>query len=116
MPTRRPLPLKHDRTTQRHNSTTKTIDLTTITCIVVTTTTYTTMNSLNALGNRQVASLQADLARFEQGEGGPSIQGEYATTRLVVAIVQPTLHGDPIGNAPKLAIPPPPTSHHLCNH
>ncbi|WOO80838.1 Protein transport protein bos1 [Vanrija pseudolonga] len=38
------------------------------------------MNSLNALGNRQVASLQADLARFEQGEGGPSIQGQITTT------------------------------------
>lgn len=34
------------------------------------------MNSLNALGNRQVASLQADLGRMEMGEGGPSVQGE----------------------------------------
>ena len=33
------------------------------------------MNSLNALGNRQVASLQADLSRMENGESGPSIQG-----------------------------------------
>jgi hypothetical protein len=33
------------------------------------------MNSLNALGNRQIASLQADLTKMEAGEGGPSIQG-----------------------------------------
>lgn len=39
------------------------------------------MNSLNALGNRQVASLQADLGRMEAGEGGPSVQGEYTTGR-----------------------------------
>ena len=35
------------------------------------------MNSLNALGNRQVASLNADLTKMESGEAGPSIQGKY---------------------------------------
>jgi Golgi SNAP receptor complex protein 2 len=34
------------------------------------------MNSLNSLGNRQVASLQADLTRMENGEGGAGIHGE----------------------------------------
>lgn len=34
------------------------------------------MNSLNALGNRQISSLQADLAKMENGESGPSVQGE----------------------------------------
>ncbi|KAL7420306.1 Protein transport protein bos1 [Cryptotrichosporon argae] len=38
------------------------------------------MNSLNALGNRQIASLNADLARMETGEGGPSVQGQITTT------------------------------------
>ncbi|BEI92598.1 uncharacterized protein CcaverHIS019_0502260 [Cutaneotrichosporon cavernicola] len=38
------------------------------------------MNSLNALGNRQVASLQADLGRMESSEGGPSVQGQITTT------------------------------------
>ncbi|RSH87303.1 protein transport protein bos1 [Saitozyma podzolica] len=38
------------------------------------------MNSLNALGNRQIASLQADLTKMEAGEGGPSIQGQITTT------------------------------------
>lgn len=33
------------------------------------------MNSLNTLGNRQVTSLQADLTRMENGDGGSSIQG-----------------------------------------
>jgi Golgi SNAP receptor complex protein 2 len=33
------------------------------------------MNSLNALGNRQIASLQADLSKMENGESGPSVQG-----------------------------------------
>ena len=33
------------------------------------------MNSLNALGNRQISSLQADLAKMENGESGPSVQG-----------------------------------------
>ena len=33
------------------------------------------MNSLNALGNRQISSLQADLAKMETGESGPSVQG-----------------------------------------
>lgn len=33
------------------------------------------MNSLNTLGNRQVASLNADLAKMEAGDIGPSIQG-----------------------------------------
>jgi Golgi SNAP receptor complex protein 2 len=33
------------------------------------------MNSLNALGNRQIASLQTDLAKMENGESGPSVQG-----------------------------------------
>lgn len=40
------------------------------------------MNSLNALGNRQVASLNADLQRMEAGEGGSNIQGEYAVLDL----------------------------------
>lgn len=35
------------------------------------------MNSLNALGNRQIASLQADLAKMENGESGPSVQGGF---------------------------------------
>ncbi|WWC70032.1 uncharacterized protein I206_103976 [Kwoniella pini CBS 10737] len=38
------------------------------------------MQSLNALGNRQIASLNADLNRMESGEGGPSIQGQITTT------------------------------------
>ncbi|WVR07092.1 hypothetical protein IAU60_004131 [Kwoniella sp. DSM 27419] len=38
------------------------------------------MQSLNALGNRQIASLNADLARMENGEGGASIQGQITTT------------------------------------
>lgn len=38
------------------------------------------MNSLNALGNRQIASLQADLSRMESGEAGPSVQGELLYT------------------------------------
>jgi hypothetical protein len=33
------------------------------------------MNSLNALGNRQISSLQADLAKMENGESGPSVHG-----------------------------------------
>lgn len=32
------------------------------------------MNSLNALGNRHIASLNADIAKMENGEGGPSVQ------------------------------------------
>jgi Golgi SNAP receptor complex protein 2 len=36
------------------------------------------MNSLNALGNRQIASLQTDLAKMENGESGPSVQGKSA--------------------------------------
>lgn len=36
------------------------------------------MNSLNALGNRQVTSLQADLSRMEAGEGGSNMQGELS--------------------------------------
>lgn len=36
------------------------------------------MNSLNALGNRQIASLQADLSKMENGESGPSVQGTFA--------------------------------------
>lgn len=40
------------------------------------------MNSLNALGNRQVASLNADLQRMEAGEGGSNIQGECAVLAL----------------------------------
>ena len=35
------------------------------------------MNSLNALGNRHVNSLQADLAKMEAGESGPGIQGGF---------------------------------------
>lgn len=38
------------------------------------------MQSLNALGNRQIASLNADLSRMENGEGGPAIQGQITTT------------------------------------
>ncbi|WWC89280.1 uncharacterized protein L201_004201 [Kwoniella dendrophila CBS 6074] len=38
------------------------------------------MQSLNALGNRQIASLNADLNRMENGEGGPGIQGQITTT------------------------------------
>ncbi|KAK1924262.1 snare region anchored in the vesicle membrane C-terminus-domain-containing protein [Papiliotrema laurentii] len=38
------------------------------------------MNSLNTLGNRQVASLNADLAKMEAGDVGPSIQGQITTT------------------------------------
>ncbi|ORY21098.1 snare region anchored in the vesicle membrane C-terminus-domain-containing protein [Naematelia encephala] len=38
------------------------------------------MNSLNALGNRQIASLNADLIKMENGEAGPSIQGQITTT------------------------------------
>jgi len=34
------------------------------------------MNSLNALGNRQISSLQADLSKMENGESGPSVQGQ----------------------------------------
>jgi Golgi SNAP receptor complex protein 2 len=34
------------------------------------------MNSLNTLGNRQVTSLNADLAKMESGEAGPGIQGK----------------------------------------
>jgi Golgi SNAP receptor complex protein 2 len=34
------------------------------------------MNSLNALGNRQISSLQADLAKMENGESGPSVHGQ----------------------------------------
>ena len=33
------------------------------------------MNSLNTLGNRQINSLNADLAKLESGESGPSTQG-----------------------------------------
>jgi hypothetical protein len=45
-------------------------------CIHRTYSTYTSkMNSLNALGNRQISSLQADLAKMENGESGPSVQG-----------------------------------------
>ena len=41
------------------------------------------MNSLNALGNRQIASLQADLAKMENGESGPSVQGtSYAVSSV----------------------------------
>lgn len=40
------------------------------------------MNSLNALGNRQVASLNADLQRMEAGEGGSNIQGECGVLQL----------------------------------
>lgn len=39
------------------------------------------MQSLNALGNRQIASLNADLSRMESGEGGPAIQGELHQSR-----------------------------------
>ncbi|KAK6910052.1 hypothetical protein I203_104081 [Kwoniella mangroviensis CBS 8507] len=38
------------------------------------------MQSLNALGNRQIASLNADLNRMESGEGGPGVQGQITTT------------------------------------
>ncbi|WVQ99443.1 hypothetical protein IAU59_006578 [Kwoniella sp. CBS 9459] len=38
------------------------------------------MQSLNALGNRQIASLNADLAKMESGEGGPGVQGQITTT------------------------------------
>ncbi|OCF36809.1 synaptobrevin [Kwoniella heveanensis BCC8398] len=38
------------------------------------------MQSLNALGNRQIASLNADLAKMENGEGGPGVQGQITTT------------------------------------
>ncbi|ORX36604.1 snare region anchored in the vesicle membrane C-terminus-domain-containing protein [Kockovaella imperatae] len=38
------------------------------------------MNSLNSLGNRQIASLNADLAKMESGEAGPSVQGQITTT------------------------------------
>ncbi|KAK8864443.1 hypothetical protein IAR55_001692 [Kwoniella newhampshirensis] len=38
------------------------------------------MQSLNALGNRQIASLNADLIRMEGGAGGPGIQGQITTT------------------------------------
>jgi hypothetical protein len=41
------------------------------------------MNSLNALGNRQIASLQADLTKMEAGEGGPSIQGGSWAMRCI---------------------------------
>jgi hypothetical protein len=45
-------------------------------CIHHTYSTHTSkMNSLNALGNRQISSLQADLAKMENGESGPSVQG-----------------------------------------
>ena len=36
------------------------------------------MNSLNSLGQRQIASLNADLAKMESGEAGPSIQGPFS--------------------------------------
>ncbi|WVF71500.1 hypothetical protein IAT40_006306 [Kwoniella sp. CBS 6097] len=38
------------------------------------------MQSLNALGNRQIASLNADLIKMESGEGGPGVQGQITTT------------------------------------
>ncbi|WVQ80753.1 hypothetical protein IAT38_002858 [Cryptococcus sp. DSM 104549] len=38
------------------------------------------MQSLNALGNRQIASLNSDLARMEAGEGGAAVQGQITTT------------------------------------
>jgi hypothetical protein len=34
------------------------------------------MNSLNALGNRHLASLNADITKLETGQAGPSLQGE----------------------------------------
>ena len=34
------------------------------------------MNSLNALGNRHLASLNADISKLESGQAGPSLQGE----------------------------------------
>lgn len=45
-----------------------------------------TMNSLNALGNRQIASLNADLSKMESGESGPSIQGRSRYLALLMHI------------------------------
>lgn len=42
------------------------------------------MQSLNALGNRQIASLNADLSRMESGEGGPAIQGELHASSTII--------------------------------
>ena len=41
------------------------------------------MQSLNALGNRQIASLNADLSRMDNGEGGPAIQGELRDSSTI---------------------------------
>ncbi|ODO09807.1 hypothetical protein I350_02024 [Cryptococcus amylolentus CBS 6273] len=38
------------------------------------------MQSLNALGNRQIASLNKDLVRMESGESGAAVQGQITTT------------------------------------
>ncbi|WVQ72460.1 hypothetical protein IAR50_002012 [Cryptococcus sp. DSM 104548] len=38
------------------------------------------MQSLNALGNRQIASLNKDLSRMESGESGAAVQGQITTT------------------------------------
>ena len=35
------------------------------------------MNSLNQLGTRQVASLNADLGKMESGDSGPGVQGKF---------------------------------------
>ncbi|WVO16165.1 hypothetical protein L204_103835 [Cryptococcus depauperatus] len=43
------------------------------------------MQSLNALGNRQIASLNADLLKMENGEGGPAVQGQITTTLSALA-------------------------------
>lgn len=37
------------------------------------------MNSLNALGNRHLASLNADIVKLENGQAGPSLQGSITT-------------------------------------
>lgn len=50
------------------------------------------MNSLNALGNRQIASLQADLAKMENGESGPSVQGKSGLIGFRFALLLRGLH------------------------
>lgn len=42
------------------------------------------MQSLNALGNRQITSLNADLSRMESGEGGSAIQGELHASSTMI--------------------------------
>lgn len=47
------------------------------------------MNSLNAHGNRQIASLNADLTKMENGEAGPSMQGEFSLPQRLTSLGAP---------------------------